>query len=171
MTENEDLRFTSLEDLGVSQFKRDNLQRLLDGTERFVRTPGGHFSMGAFTSRPSQLPARVTLHDVYGGCGTSACLAGHGPLVGIPALEWENWYDYAYRVFAQDSAPEVWVWLFDGAWTTYDDTLDGARRRLWVALNTGVPNMYLTSGNIIPKGDVVPFDEDLYARIIAEAQV
>lgn len=75
-------------------------------------------------------------------CGTIGCAAGHGPYAGIPKRTDERWAHYVYRCFLPDMAGnslEVFYWLFSPIWANTDNTPQGAAKRIYYALEYGVP--------------------------------
>lgn len=71
-------------------------------------------------------------------CGTAGCAIGHGPFAGIPKYADESWYAYAERVFS-GSDGDLFDWLFSSAWYDYDNTPEGAAKRILHTLEHGVP--------------------------------
>lgn len=70
-------------------------------------------------------------------CGTVACAAGHGPNAGIKPLDDENWATYSIRLAGH--CDRSWNWLFSAWWIEYDNTLQGAVKRIRYYLKHGVP--------------------------------
>jgi hypothetical protein len=62
-------------------------------------------------------------------CGTIGCAVGHGPYAGIPKDEEEEWGDYADRAFGSVEA-KIFRHLFSGNWKYYDNTPEGAAKRI-----------------------------------------
>ncbi len=77
-------------------------------------------------------------------CGTAGCAVGHGPYAGIPKRKGESWFAYSCRVFGlvpaddKTNAP-AWNWCFDASWRGYDNTPEGAAKRIEWLLANGVP--------------------------------
>ena len=85
-------------ELGIDPAKRVNLARLAVGVRDYrARLDAVDFEMdywgymdgGRQLDIPSMMPE----------CGTAACLAGHGPLVGLDPERRESWDDYVDRMF------------------------------------------------------------------------
>lgn len=70
-------------------------------------------------------------------CGTVGCAAGQGPYAGLPKKPGESWDDYAYRVFQPTDLE--FRWCFSGYWTAYDNTPEGAARRILYLVEHGTP--------------------------------
>lgn len=83
----------------ISKSQHDNLKLLLAGAKDYAaREAAGEvlptkFDMRKFSSVGFWFDLTVT------NCGTSGCLAGHGPLFGVPKASNEDWFDYVRRVF------------------------------------------------------------------------
>ena len=75
--------------------------------------------------------------QAYNECGTSACVVGHGPLAGVGILPYESWYAYAKRCFTDD--PRDFEWLFGSDWSAYDNSVEGAIKRIDIWLDGGTP--------------------------------
>lgn len=75
-------------------------------------------------------------------CGSVACMVGHAPSAGIPALDDESyWWEYVERVFGSDMSDDpIWVWLFSEEWAYTDNTLAGGISRLTIAIEKGIPS-------------------------------
>lgn len=80
-------------------------------------------------------------------CGTAACAIGHAPRLGLcPPNPDESWYAYSLR-FTFKSEPlssdidhcsdedVLWDWMFSAEWSAWDNTPQGAAKRIMVALN------------------------------------
>lgn len=96
-----------------------------------------HFGMASFVESNHGFEKLQNYALNNGGvhtCGTAACAAGHGPAAGILVPKKYvtaysvNWVLYSREKFDLDSAE--WEWLFDGGWTDYDDTHQGAAARI-----------------------------------------
>lgn len=79
-------------------------------------------------------------------CGTVACAAGHGPIIGIEKLQGEYWKEYIYRVFGinyfhacGEANSLEYNWLFSSRWVSTDNTAAGAGKRINYFLEHGVP--------------------------------
>src|SRR3546814_19277542 len=70
-------------------------------------------------------------------CGTMSCAGGHGPIAGIPSLPGEYWGDYIPRVFGNDT--RLTNYMFGSSWAEYDNTPQGAGKRILYALNNEIP--------------------------------
>jgi hypothetical protein len=60
-------------------------------------------------------------------CGSSACAIGHLAYVeGMPEpLCGEEWEEYGARVMGLDNNEGAYVFLFHGAWDSYDNSIEG----------------------------------------------
>src|SRR3546814_806467 len=87
------------------------------------------FDMGWWTA-DSRSPGATT-------CGTVACAGGHGPIAGIPSLPGEYWGDYIPRVFGNDT--RLTNYMFGSSWAEYDNTPQGAGKRILYALHNEIP--------------------------------
>lgn len=142
--------FTPLAEL-VTPEQLENLKRLRAGlTDEYIDENSEVFDMSSFSAAAAPYLPQAS------ECGTVACLAGHGPKFGISAKAGEYWQPYVSRVFgaspvltlsatggllmAEDSQRAVWKWLFDSNWELTDNSLLGARTRLDIALELGVPS-------------------------------
>jgi len=88
-------------------------------------------------------------------CGAVACAIGHGPTAGIHALPEHmkgsaiggdielrtiNWFAYADTFFLEPRADNAFEWMFGGGWSNYDNTHQGAAKRIYYFLENGVPD-------------------------------
>lgn len=67
-------------------------------------------------------------------CGSVGCAIGHGPYAGIEKTE-RDWLEYSERVFGIDRRAVEWDYVFDDKWSAYDNTPQGAARRLQEVLD------------------------------------
>lgn len=140
------------DELGVTEEQRQNLAKLSVGM-RDLRPNGykGSLEMGGYCQiydleepdddpdeEPEPHESAAALHN----CGTTACLVGHAPYLGIglehvDALvnESDQWSKYCRRTFGTKSG-ELWVWMFGPCWE--DSALD-AIKRVAYTLQTGHP--------------------------------
>lgn len=70
-------------------------------------------------------------------CGSVGCAIGHGPYAGIPKAAEEAWAEYTERVFDLDM--NELRWCFSGLWAKYDNTPQGAAKRIRYLLEHGAP--------------------------------
>jgi hypothetical protein len=78
-------------------------------------------------------PCHVTQPEDLHACGTVACLAGHGPVAGIPPVPGEGWPAYIDRVFIPGDGPAnqlCMAWLFENGHT--NSLSDGCKRIAWL---------------------------------------
>lgn len=119
---------------------RDNLATLAAYLEQ-LPAKYRRFDMAQFAVTPRAgryVPPAKSPH-----CGTVACAAGHGPKAGIPALKGESWTEYSNRVFVdQDADWAAWDWCFGASWARYDNTPEGAAKRIRYLLAHGVPGKF-----------------------------
>jgi hypothetical protein len=88
-------KMTEYYELNISQFQRDNLEKLYAYLENVNEIDMVMFNnIGA---RPDEL---YELKDTL--CNTVCCLAGNGPLAGIQSFEYETWGQYIQRVFGTE---------------------------------------------------------------------
>lgn len=113
-------------ELNIDPKQRSNLKKLADYL--LSGNLKAEFDMGMFSDRGS--------HSI--SCGTVGCAVGHGPYAGIPKDANETWYDYARIVFNGYDI-NLFDWLFGGEWYHYDNTPEGAGKRILYALKYGVP--------------------------------
>jgi len=73
-------------------------------------------------------------------CGASACGIGHGPAIGLPAMEGESWLDYGLRVFGAHLScggeiASLWYGVFSDHWRGEHNHHHALVRRLdaWLA--------------------------------------
>ena len=93
------------------------------------------------------LPEDYALFDMQNyakeeGCGTVACACGHGPMAGIKREGYEQWADYANRVFGVSALYRDWHFLFSGIWHLIQPTHHQAAARIRVFLKDGVPDAF-----------------------------
>lgn len=76
-------------------------------------------------------------------CGAVGCAVGHGPYVAPDMIkkENENWNEYCTRIFDITSDSDEWNWCFGSDWSEFDNTPEGAAKRI----------KYILSGNEIPR--------------------
>lgn len=149
------------EELGIDACQYRNLARLAVG----VRGYGGpvEFKMSPGWAAHYADPrgeAHVIVHagnfaPFVGSCHTSACLAGHGPLLGIAARPLEPWDRYVKRVFGVESRghfPWSHLFMFSPSWP---DDRELACHRVGLYLQGGVPDWfpeaYRYGGPMIPR--------------------
>lgn len=91
------------------------------------------FEMRSFTADKSS-PDTVS-------CGTAACAVGHGPAAGIaPLIEDDaDWWRYSVRAFIGGWSLPEWGWCFDSHWSSVDNTVHGAAKRILFLLKEGLP--------------------------------
>lgn len=77
------------------------------------------------------------------GCGTAACMVGHGPAAGVAMIdsEWHEhgvgWFNYSERVFIGGTGcSSLWAFAFGGDWPS---DLRQAVARLDLILSKSVP--------------------------------
>ena len=120
-----------------------NWTKLADFVEKNV--PPSKFGMHYFFKAQNEtfVYPQSIITEYYTQCGTVACMVGHGPLAGFKAKEWETWNRYSSRVFgcATDMQGLTFHFLFGGAWTSIDDTPEGAVARIRWALENGIPSI------------------------------
>lgn len=76
-------------------------------------------------------------------CGTSACAAGHGIDAGIKPLPSEReWPQYVERCFCPVDSGQTFIWLFSEDWCEVDNTPSAASKRIFYALQHGVPENF-----------------------------
>ena len=131
----------------VSEEQRANLLTL----SNFLKShnPPPKFDMYSFMRvRNNELEmgeeAYLVTPEVYTRCGTTACAVGHGPLAGIPVLNYEKWSEYASRAFGArlDDYPGepngiLFGYLFGMDWRETDNTPEGAAARIDYYLKNG----------------------------------
>lgn len=105
-----------------------------------------HFDMNDFRRDSLGEPLRITREvPLVEGCGTAGCAIGHAPMlkhVTQPTVN-ESWSRYSDRfTFNTDSGDTsfeqdyVWQWFFGGFWACYDNTPQGAGKRIMFALHS-----------------------------------
>lgn len=85
-----------------------------------------NFNMSRYQSGKRQEYFIVRLPFIEHTCGTSACLAGHGPLAGIPWKLSADWSGYIYRSFGIVSCSNYFDFLFSAKWS--DDIQEAIAR-------------------------------------------
>ena len=155
--------------LSVTVEQRANLETLY---AYLATVDEEHFDMGSFMkpfyfadddtdtfSHNGQLiwVAKHIKAGTFHTCNSIACMVGNGPAAGILSIGNEDWFQYARRAFGADdrpgydAAPEsyeaspqnnLWNWAFAGEWDEIDNTPEGGRRRLRLALDKGIPSDY-----------------------------
>lgn len=71
-------------------------------------------------------------------CGAAGCAVGHGPYFGIKKHTEERWGQYCKRCFISYHK-NGWDYLFSGHWGGFDNTPEGAAKRIIYSLKYGVP--------------------------------
>lgn len=124
---------------------RDNLRVL---AEELLSLPEGYrqFEMKYFQNYSRGARERVPEEVITEGCGTVGCAVGHGPTAGFAPLKGETWFRYTERVFLCEDVNanpgyRKFSFLFGGEWSSYDNTPQGAGRRIEYALQHGVPRV------------------------------
>lgn len=81
-------------------------------------------------------------------CGTVGCAIGHGPYAGIEKLKGDSWLEYAEKAFGinaslvDEDADMPFRWLFDCEWCYFDNTPEGAAKRIVYFLVFGIPSTF-----------------------------
>jgi hypothetical protein len=132
--------------LGLSNYHEANLRKL--ATEG-LRIPDDyeHFNMSDFRYEGGDFTTcTATSQPMPDGCGTSACMVGHAPFLGLPQpLEKEGWMAYTERLFGVDcdESSTPFDFMFGCVWANEVKEHRTARacasRILW-ALEHDVPN-------------------------------
>jgi hypothetical protein len=138
--------------------QRENLRTLARGLIAYEGAV--KFWMGSYAENDADdddyevMPFKVSQWLEKGNeCGAVACACGHGPLLGIKANPDEGWDEYARRCFTGGD-DNVWTWCFAGRWSAYDDTREGAARRITFMLDKGIPP------DTSPRSELVEFYRD-----------
>ena len=141
--------------LRVTDEQRANLEKLY---AHLALVPADRFDMSEFArliDEDDESFELVELEDHTNiDCGTICCMVGRGPSAGIaPQAHHESWHQYAAEAFGAPWArlsnttnkhpTAAWSWLFDYSWAKIDNTVDGGRRRLRLALDKGIPANYV----------------------------
>lgn len=137
--------------LVVTQQQEENLRKL--AVHLFANVVKSNFSMAdyfkykndqGFECIATERTTPIKPH-MYNECGTIACAAGHGPELGgsLKNLPTERWRDYVARVFGANDNGALWPYLFSGIWKAYDDSPQGAAKRIFSVLRTRwIPGFY-----------------------------
>ena len=79
-------------------------------------------------------------HEAIHNCGSAACAIGYGPAAGVKVIETDKeWDTYSERVFGFSCLSDAWNFMFSGVWTSYDNTPEGAARRINYVIEHGQP--------------------------------
>ena len=122
-------------ELGITQFQRNNLEKLAVYLE--TNPQEQTFGMSKYFAVHGKIVYFPATAAKVQSCGTVACAIGHGPYAGIVPLEGEDWETYSDRCFTQDM--KAWAWCFSGSWVKVDNTPIGAAKRIRWFLEHGVP--------------------------------
>ena len=104
--------------------QRANLTKLADHLSKLPRDCD-HFNMGDFAKNCMQKEQQDVLspfqaYESRHECGTTACAAGYGPLIGIEPQHDENWGAYIKRVFGVRITGYIildfYNYMFDARW-------------------------------------------------------
>lgn len=141
--------------LDITPTQRANLEKLYAFTST---VKDDDFGMAEFIANDEDFIDPVGAYkDRRHYCGAVACMVGHAPGAGVkPTPKDENdWHRYAANklgaVFSRlldrdrtfpDSQLALWTWCFSGDWCGVDNTVAGARARLRIALDQGIPHNY-----------------------------
>ena len=130
--------------LSITKEQRKNLELLYENSPKTIEIVAfDMFEFLAIEKVPINLYDFITdkiISAETSQCGAVACFAGRGPLCGIPRdTSNADWYDYVENNFGVDIESRSFTWLFSADWTEVDNTLEGARKRLEIALDKGVP--------------------------------
>jgi len=137
---------TTYTKLDITKNQRNNLEKLYENSPKTLELVKFDMHDYFITSDEYRYiyPNSKIIKDVVKGeepeCGTQACFLGRGPLCGILANNNEDWEDYCERQFGIIRCSSAWFWLFGHNWKYVDNTLEGARKRLRIALDKGVPD-------------------------------
>jgi hypothetical protein len=147
-------------ELNITEEQRTNLARLAVGVRKLRRGRRGYngsFVMKSFC-RYENFPQYREVYPKDAGeqlhkCGTSACLAGHGPFLGIKPERNEGWWNYITRCFGFDGMGNgektEWNWLFYHLW---GNNKGFAVKRIAWFLERGTPVIFNPENNKYPKG-------------------
>lgn len=99
-------------------YRNENLKKLIAGLKAL---PDDYDSFNMYSyQRHAYTDDYVTKKDIYHGCGTFACILGHGPTFGIPPQREESWHSYGYRILALsfDDLDDrlIFDWCFSQYW-------------------------------------------------------
>lgn len=139
--------------IDVTDEQRANLRTLARGLMAFDRAV--KFDMVLYCAGDN---GRYVHASEANECGTTACAAGHGPMLGIEPLPYEGWGDYAERSFGAITSSRIWDMVFSAAWARHDNTREGAARRIAYMLDFGVP--VVGYGQILSFGDLIRLYRD-----------
>lgn len=139
---------------------RQNLERLRDLLLQPEERVGFHM-VRYVTLRDNDLPynseyaaqmsmtGEIYLDQNCAPCGTAACALGHSACFLEPLGPGEKFEPYASRMYGAgvyaddggDSPGLLWDWLFSPTWAIYDNSRQGAARRIqWVLDGLNVPS-------------------------------
>lgn len=142
----------TLNTLGIKSKQQKNIRALIDYLSK-LPTTYEQFDMGSFYTNEvyvseSKLPCELKkIKETVHTCGTVGCAIGHAPFASgtIKPRPRESWSDYSFRfLFGNDvdqynstmEQDKVWEWCFGGEWSNYDNTPQGAAKRMKVLLET-----------------------------------
>ena len=103
------------------------------------------FDMWTYCKKTDTFGCTIVISEVQQHeCGTVGCAIGHGPAAGIKIPDGcYGWSKYAERMFGMDSSEymeEAFTYMFASSWKWYDNTPEGAARRILAFLdNNCVP--------------------------------
>lgn len=123
-----------------------------------------HFNMKTFFSSTAE-PRHTNLYDIHlpqPKCGSVACALGHGPAAGImpdqtlaqrlfnstgELCDHFAWDDYCCSYFVETNTTDfdcqqIWLWCFGADWYYYDNTPQGAAKRIMYMLTNGIPDVF-----------------------------
>jgi hypothetical protein len=95
------------------------------------------FEMSSFMGNEDysfEIQQRKKIHQ----CGTAACAVGYGPSAGVRVgKDDQTWQHYSARVFGYTVNGDDWEYMFSGSWDSYDNTPEGAAKRIGYVIEHG----------------------------------
>jgi hypothetical protein len=146
----------------MDNFKKDNLRALSAGLKSLV----DKFDMSNFVVAGELGVPHQSIQTLIHNCGAAACAVGYGPTFGIRAYHNETWDVYAERVFVDDVEDSDFNWMFAGEWSEYDNTPQGAAKRIDYFLAYGIPDHFDDSDAVDEWFDDYKNSKEVYANII-----
>lgn len=146
----------------ISQEIIDNLTKLANYLENNVVQD--HFDMEYYyvdNNVEKTRPKEITIED-YNTCGTVACAAGYGPAAGVEPYDNESWLTYICNNFTGSNSI-IYDWCFAPEWRYYDNTPEGAAKRIKFMLKymaTPIRSLHIYYNNVEMKEFMEAYNND-----------
>jgi hypothetical protein len=159
--------------LGLSDFHEANL-RLLAENGRRIPDDYEKFNMSTYRDGGAYSDSEAVSVPFKDGCGSSACMVGHAPFLGISLpIKGETWDEYGIRVFGLEACEKVYQFMFGSEWVEEDNNARACASRILFALDQ--TREYFVDADEVydieyPLLDALP-ENDYVSKLLEQVQV